>query len=324
LQEGVEVSTAPAIAARAAHARPSPLGDRVFAVLMYGSAWLVLLVVVGLFVELLRLAWPAVTSIGVVAPLASQLWDPTNNHFGVLSFVYGTIVTCIIALLVAAPVGIGAALFLAELAPRRLAAPVAMLIELLAAVPSVVYGLWALFVLAPFIRTVLGPVLQKLFGFLPIFQGPIYGVGMLAGGLVLAIMVVPTIAAISRDVFAAVPNDQREGMLALGATKWEMLTKAVLPYASSGVIGAIVLGLGRAMGEAMAVAMVIGNKPAIAASLFAPGYTMASVLANEFSEATGKVYIAMLIEIGLMLFVVSLIVNVVARVLVRSTSGARR
>jgi len=322
-QESVEVAgAAPAAAARAARVRTSPLGDRVFMTLVHGSAWFVLAIVLALFLVLLQRAMPAIKAIGLGA--FTQLWDPNGGHFGVVTFIYGTMVTSLIALLVAGPVGIGAALFLAELAPRRLATPVAMLIELLAAVPSIVYGMWGLFVLAPAVRTVIGPALQHALGFLPIFQGYIYGVGMLSGGLILSIMVVPTVAAISRDVFEAVPNDQREGMLALGATKWEMMTKAVLPYAGSGVIGALVLGLGRALGEAMAVVMVIGNKPEIVASIFAPGYTMASVLAAEFSEATGKVYISMLIEIGLLLFIVSLIVNIIARVLVWSASGRGR
>lgn len=319
-QETVELASANASKVqRTPHVRSSPLGDRIFSILLYGAAWIVLAVVIALFVVLLKAAIPAMQATGL-KPLLSQVWSPNDGQFGVLSFVYGTIVTSIIALVVAGPIGIGAALFLAELAPRRLATPVAMLVELLAAVPSVVYGVWGLFALAPFMRVYIEPALAKMFGFLPLFQGPIYGVGMLTGGIILAIMVVPTVAAISRDVFEAVPNEQREGMLALGATKWEMLTKAVLPYARSGVLGALVLGVGRALGEAMAVVMVIGNKPAIAASLFAPGYTMASVLANEFSEATGKVYISMLIEIGLLLFVVSLIVNVIARLLVWSVS----
>jgi phosphate transport system permease protein len=322
-QESAEaVSAAPAVGARAMRSRSSPAGDRVFMFLLHLAAWLVLAVVIALFAVLLWRSMPAIQKIGLGA--FTMLWDPNGGHFGVLTFIYGTIVSSLIALLVAGPIGVGAALFLAELAPRKLATPVAMLIELLAAVPSVVYGLWALFALVPFIRNLLGPLLQHVFGFLPFFQGSIYGIGMLAGGLILAIMVVPTVAAISRDVFQAVPNDQREAMLALGATKWEMLTKAVLPYARSGVIGALVLGLGRALGEAMAVAMVIGNKPQIVASLFAPGYTMASVLANEFSEATGKVYISMLIEIGLLLFMVSLVVNIFARLLVWNASGRGR
>jgi len=316
------VSATRAAAARPVRARTSPAGDRIFSFVLFFASYLVLAVVAGLFIVLLQRSWPAIQAIGPRA--FSNLWSPNDAQFGVLSFVYGTIVSSFIALLVAGPIGIGAALFLAELAPRKLATPVAMLIELLAAVPSIVYGLWGLYALAPFVRTYIGPALQHSLGFLPIFQGPIYGVGMLTGGLILAIMVVPTVAAISRDVFEAVPRDQREGMLALGATKWEMMTKAVLPYARSGVIGALVLGLGRALGEAMAVVLVIGNKPQIVASLFAPGYTMASVLANEFSEATGKVYISMLIEIGLLLFVVSLVVNVAARLLVWSASGRGR
>jgi len=322
-QDGVELVGAIAgAAARRSRSATSPFGDRLFMALLYGAAWMVIAIIFAVFVVLLQKSLPAIAHVGLQA--FTTLWDPNGGHYGVLTFIYGTIVTSAVALLVAGPIGIGAALFLAELAPRRMATPVAMLIELLAAVPSVVYGLWGLFALTPAIRIFIGPALQKAFGFLPLFQGPIYGVGFLAGGLILAIMAVPTVAAISRDVFEAVPNDQREGMLALGATKWEMLTKAVLPFASSGVIGALVLGLGRALGEAMAVVMVIGNKPQIVASLFAPGYTMASVLANEFSEATGKVYISMLIEIGLLLFVVSLIVNVFARLLVWNASGRGR
>ena len=319
-QDSAELVTAgTAAAVRVARSRSSRTGDRVFMLLLHLSAWLVLAIVVALFLVLLQRSWPAVQQVGLGA--FTLLWDPNGGHFGVLTFIYGTIVTSVLALLIAGPVGVGAALFLAELAPRRLATPVAMLIELLAAVPSVVYGLWALFALAPVIRVYIGPALQHAFGFMPLFQGPIYGVGFLTAGLILAVMVVPTVAAISRDVFEAVPNDQREGMLALGATKWEMITKAVLPFARSGVIGALVLGIGRALGEAMAVVMVIGNKPQIAFSLFAPGYTMASVLASEFSEATGKIYIAMLIEIALLLFIVSLVVNIFARVLVWNASG---
>jgi phosphate transport system permease protein len=226
-------------------------------------------------------------------------------------------------LLIAGPIGIGAALLLAEVAPKRLATPVAMLIELLAAVPSVVFGIWGLYVLAPVMRTVVEPFLARWFGFLPLFQGAYYGIGMLTAGVLLAIMVLPTVTAISRDIFEAVPRDQREAMLALGSTKWEMLTRAVIPYARSGIIGALVLALGRALGEAMAVTMVIGNKPAISASLFAPGYTMAAVLANEFTEATGQQYVAMLIGIGSMLFILSMILNVFARLLVLSVAGPR-
>ncbi|MBV8204389.1 MAG: phosphate ABC transporter permease subunit PstC [Candidatus Eremiobacteraeota bacterium] len=298
------------------------LGDQIILGSFTLAAWLVLLLVAALFITLVIAAWPAIKTVGLTS-LQSATWDPNSNKFGVLSFIYGTIVTSAIALLLAGPIGIGAALLLAEVAPKRLATPVALLIELLAAVPSVVFGIWGLYVLAPVMRTVVEPALQRWLGFLPLFQGMYYGIGMLTAGVLLAIMVLPTVTAISRDIFEAVPRDQREAMLALGSTKWEMLTRAVIPYARSGIIGALVLALGRALGEAMAVTMVIGNKPAIALSLFAPGYTMASVLANEFTEATGQQYVAMLIGIGSMLFILSMILNVFARLLVLSVAGAR-
>lgn len=303
---------------------PSKIADRIFSGVLLGSAWIILLAVFCLLAVLLYASWPAIKTIGLGA--LTTAWSPTDNRYGALSFIYGTAVTSAIALALAGPMGVAVALFLSEIAPRRLAASVGMFVELLAAVPSVVYGLWGLFVLAPVMRTVVQPALGKWLGFLPLFQGPPLGIGMLTGGVLLAIMILPTVAAIARDVFAAVPNDQREGMLALGATRWEVLTKAVLPYARSGVIGALVLALGRAMGEAMAVVMVIGNTPAISASLFRPAYTMASVLANEFSEATGQTYVGMLIEIGLLLFGLSVLVNAVARALVWSVApkGARR
>jgi phosphate transport system permease protein len=296
-------------------------GDRIVLGSFALAAWLVLLTVAALFITLLIAAWPAIKTVGIAA-FHTTTWDPNNGTFGLLSFIYGTIVTAAIALGLAGPIGVGAALLLAEVAPRRIATPVALLIELLAAVPSVVFGIWGLFVLAPLMRTTIDPELQRWFGFLPLFQGPSYGVGMLTAGVLLAIMVLPTVTAISRDIFEAVPRDQREAMLALGSTTWEMLTRAVIPYARSGIIGALVLALGRALGEAMAVVMVIGNKPAISLSLFAPGYTMASVLANEFTEATGQQYISVLISIGSLLFILSMIVNVFARMLVASVAGA--
>jgi len=297
----------------------SHVADRVFSALLVGSAWFILIVVLGLLAVLVHASWPAIKAVGLHA-VDNIDWDPTNDHYGVLSFVYGTAVTSCIALAIAGPIGVAVALFLSELAPRRIAGAIGVLVELLAAVPSVVYGLWGLFVLAPVMRTYVQPALTKSLGFLPLFQGPPLGIGMLTGGILLSIMILPTVAAIARDVFIAVPIDQREGMLALGATKWEMLTKAVLPYARSGVIGALVLAVGRAMGEAMAVVMVIGNTPAVSASLFRPAYTMASVLANEFTEATGSTYVSMLIEIGLLLFGLSLVVNVIARALVWSVA----
>lgn len=316
------MSTPVAIAAPHLKRASSGLGDRVVLSSFTLAAWLVLIVVISLFISLAIAAWPAVKTVGV-ATLQSATWDPNSSRYGLLSFIYGTVVTSAIALALAGPVGIGAALLLAEIAPRKLANPVAMLIELLAAVPSVVFGIWGLFVLAPVMRTVIEPALAHSLGFLPLFQGYFYGVGMLTAGVLLSIMILPTITAITRDIFEAVPRDQREAMLSLGATKWEMLTRAVIPYARSGIIGALVLALGRALGEAMAVVMVIGNKPAISISLFAPAYTLASVLANEFTEATGQQYLAVLIGIGSLLFILSMIVNVIARLLVRSVGGPR-
>ncbi len=269
---------------------------------------------------MVRSALPAITTFGWPFVFTST-WDPVAEQFGALPFVYGTVVSSLLALLIAVPLSLGGAIFLVELAPSWLAQPLGFLIELLASIPSVVYGLWGIFVLAPWLRTTVQPILGTLFGFLPFFQGPAYGVGMLAAGIILAIMVVPLISGVSREVLMAVPNSQREAALALGATRWEAIRIAVLSYGRSGIIGAIILGLGRALGETMAVTMVIGNRPEIAASLFAPGYTMASVIANEFTEATSELYLAALIEIGLLLFAVTIIVNTLARLLLWSVAG---
>ncbi len=322
-QDSVDAMSLPAVTAALRPRRVSSVwGDRIILGSFTAAAWLVLAIVAALFVTLAIAAWPAVKTVGFAA-LQSEHWDPSSSKYGLLSFIYGTVVTSAIALALAGPIGIGAALLLAEIAPRRLAGPVGMLIELLAAVPSVVFGIWGLFVLAPIMRTVVEPALSKSLGFLPFFQGYFYGVGLLTAGILLAIMILPTVTAITRDIFEAVPRDQREAMLALGSTTWEMLTRAVIPYARSGIIGALVLALGRALGEAMAVVMVIGNKPAISLSLFSPGYTLASVLANEFTEATGQEYVAVLVGIGSLLFILSMLVNVFARLLVRSVGGAR-
>lgn len=250
--------------------------------------------------------------------LWSSAWNPVTGAFGALPFVFGTVVSSGLALLLAGPVGILGAAYLAELASPRLGRLLGFLVEMLAAVPSVVYGLWALFVLAPFMQSDVDPLLQQLFGFSPLFAGPYYGLGMLTAGIVLAIMVVPTIAAIARDVILAVPNDQRYGSIALGATRWETLRRVILPHAAPGLFGALALALGRALGETIATTMVIGNRPVIAASLFAPGYTLASAIANEFTEATGHVYTSALIELGLLLCLVSLGVNAIARLLLWS------
>jgi phosphate transport system permease protein len=254
--------------------------------------------------------------------LLSSTWDPVAGQFGALPFVYGTLVSSALALLIATPLSLGAAIYLAELAPFWVRPPIAFLIEMLAAVPSVVYGLWGIFVLVPWLRDWVEPALGRSLGFLPLFQGAPYGVGMLAAGLILSIMVVPYITSVSREVLLAVPNSQREAALGLGATRWEATRIAVLRYGRSGLVGAVLLGLGRALGETMAVTMVIGNRPEVALSLFAPGYTMASVLANEFTEATSDLYVSALVEVGLLLLVVTIAVNGLARLLVWSVGGA--
>jgi phosphate transport system permease protein len=252
--------------------------------------------------------------------LATSTWDPVFENFGALPFIYGTVVTSFVALLLAVPLGVGAAIFLAELAPRRISDGLTFIIELLAAVPSVIIGLLGIFILVPIIRNPIEPFLKKTLGFLPLFQGPAYGIGFLAACLVLTIMVVPFIISISREILMAVPVEQREAALALGATKWESTWKVVVPYARTGITGSVFLALARALGETMAVTMVIGNTPKISASLFAPGYTIAAVIANEFTEATGNLYLQSLIELGLVLFVVTIIINALARLLVLTTT----
>jgi phosphate transport system permease protein len=250
--------------------------------------------------------------------LTSSDWNPVAGRFGAAPALYGTIVSSIVALVIATPLALGVAIFLSEFAPPWLRQPVAFLVDLLAAVPSVVYGLWGVFVLVPLLRTHVMPFLAglPLLGRTPLFSGPAYGPSMLAAGLILAVMVLPYISAVSREVLLAVPRSQREAALALGATRWETIRDAVVPYARSGILGGIILGLGRALGETMAVTMVIGNRHEIAASLFAPGYTMASLIANEFSEATDDLHLSALMALGTVLFVLTLIVNAIARWLV--------
>jgi len=245
-----------------------------------------------------------------------KVWDPVAEHFGAATFVYGTIVTSVIALLISVPLGVGIAIFLVEMAPRRVGIVVGFLVEMLAAIPSIVYGLWGLFVLAPLVRDYVAPALRGTLGFLPMFSGTSHGVGMLTAGLILSVMVLPFIAAVSRDVIAAIPRSQREGSLALGATKWETIWHVVLPFGRAGIAGAVIRARGRALGETMAVTMVIGNTPQIVASLFEPAYTMSSVIANEYSEASGPMYLSSLTELGLLLFVVTFIVNGVAGLLI--------
>ena len=248
-------------------------------------------------------------------------WDPVTEEFGALPFVYGTIVSSLIALIIATPISVGIAIFLVEVAPSWFRNSVGFLVELLAAIPSIVYGLWGIFVLAPIIRETVAPVFINTLGkFIPFFKGPSFGVGLFTAGLLLAIMIIPTISSITREVITAVPDAQREASLALGSTKWEMIRHAVLPYARSGIMGAMIIGLGRAIGETMAVTMVIGNRPEIAKSIFDPAYTMASVIANEFAEASSNIYLSSLIEVGLLLFAVTLFVNIIARLLLWSVS----
>ncbi len=252
-----------------------------------------------------------------------QNWDPVNDQFGALPFIYGTIVSSILALVLAVPLAIGVAVFTTEMSPRWLRGPLAFTTELLAAIPSVIYGLWAIFVLVPLLRQYVQPWLARYLGWTGLFEGPPYGIGMLAAGIILAVMIIPIISSITREVMTAVSQQQREGVLALGATRWEMIRMGVLRNARAGIMGGVILGLGRALGETMAVTMVIGNRPEIARSLFAPGYTMASVIANEFSEATGDLYLSALIEVGLALFLVTMVVNILAQLLVWSvTRGA--
>jgi phosphate transport system permease protein len=243
-------------------------------------------------------------------------WDPVNDQFGAWPFVYGTLVSSILALILAVPLAVGVAVFITEMSPRWLRGPLAFTTELLAAIPSVIYGLWAIFVLVPLLREYVEPWLGKYLGWTGFFEGAPYGIGMLAAGIILAIMVVPIVSSITREVMVAVPQQQREAVLALGATRWEMIRTGVLRNARAGILGGVILGLGRALGETMAVTMVIGNRPEIAKSLFAPGYTMASVIANEFSEATGDTYLSALVEVGLALFILTIIVNILAQILV--------
>ena len=253
--------------------------------------------------------------------LVSSTWDPVAGNFGALPFIYGTVITSFVALVIAVPAGIGCAIFLAEMAPRQLSNQFAFLIELLAAVPSVIYGLLGIFVLIPILERVVVPVLKGTLGFLPIFTGHFYGVSLFSAAVVLAIMIVPFIVSVSREVLLSVPNDQREGALALGATRWETTWKVVVPYARTGILGSIFLALARALGETMAVTMVIGNTPDIHASLLAPGYTIAAVIANEFTEATEDSYIHALIELGLVLFALTILINGMARLLIATSGG---
>lgn len=300
---------------RWASGRPGRFSDKIFSKLTLFFALSIVGLLLGVIVILNIDAWPAISHFGL-SFLISSTWDPVRELYGALPAVYGTVLSSAIGLLIGVPISLGAAIFLSETAPLWLRRPASLLIETLAAIPSVIIGLWGLFVLVPVVRTPVESWLGGKLGFLPLFQGPPFGVGFLAAGIMLAIMVIPIITAVCRDAMKAVPDQQREAMLALGATRWETIRRAVLPYCRSGLIGAVILGLGRALGETMAVTMVIGNSYALTASLFSPGATIASKIANEFNEATGDLFIGSLVELALVLFAVTLAVNFIARLLV--------
>ncbi len=301
-------------------ARPVNVGDAAFRLVAFVFGIGIIALLLLMFYELTSGAWQSITTFGANFIVKSK-WDPVARQFSALPMIYGTVASSILALIFAIPASLGAAIYLTEYAPRWLRTPVSFLIELLAAIPSIVYGLWGVFVLVPLVRSIIQPWLHEHLGFLPLFQGPPYGLGLLAAGLILAIMILPIITAISRDVMQAVPNAQREAMLALGATKWEVIRRAVIPYARSGIIGAIILGLGRALGETMAVTMVIGNRSEITTSLFGLAQTMASAIANEFSEATYDLYTSALIELALILLGITIVLNILARLLVWRVGG---
>ena len=294
----------------------------------FSFRWLALLAAATILALIALVGWELYQgsrlAIGHFGPkfLADSIWNPVTDQYGAWPFIFGTLVSSLIALVIAVPLGVATALYLTELAPQRLRQPIVMIVEMLAAVPSVIFGLWGIFVLIPWLRDHLFVWLKETLGFLPLFQGTIYGVSMLAAGIIVAIMIQPIITSVSREILRSVPNLQREAAYALGATHWEVMRIAVLSYARRGLFGAAVLGLGRALGETMAVTMVIGNRPAVSASLFAPGYTLASVIANEFTEATTDLYLSSLFELGLVLVAVTIMVNIVAQLMLRSLAGS--
>jgi phosphate transport system permease protein len=313
-------AAAPPVAAGDLHGKNR--GDRAYRTVLTGLGLLLPLLLAAFVIELAANAWPSIKRFGWQF-LVSSTWDPVAEIYGAAPMIFGTLASSLLALMIAIPLSLGVAIFLTEFAPKWMRQPIAFMVELLAAIPSVVYGLWGIFVLIPFLRTVVAPPLRTVLGWTPFFDGVFYGNSMLAGGIILAIMIVPYIASVSREVLLAVPGSQREAALGLGATRWEAVWTAVLPYGRAGIIGAIMLGLGRALGETMAVTMVIGNRHDIGVSLFQPGYTMAAAIANEFSEATTDMYLSALFEVGLILFVITVIVNALARLLVwRVARGA--
>ncbi len=290
--------------------------DAVFKWLTIVAALVVPIIMTGIFWELLSLSWLALKKFGWRF-FITETWNPVTQSFGAASSIYGTVVSTLIAMVLAVPMSIVIALFLVELAPPRLGKVVGTLIELLAAIPSIIYGMWGLFIFAPFMATYVQPVLGRYLGFLPLFEGPPMGIGMLTAGIILAFMVLPFITAICRDVFALVPAVLKESGYGVGATTWEVTYKITIPYGIVGVLGGIFLGLGRALGETMAITFVIGNTHKIATSLFAPGNSIASCLANEFAEATEPIYLSSLMALGLALFVFTFIVQIISQAMLR-------
>ena len=323
MRREIEMET---VAITKARARPekfsaqSHLGDHAFKWLTLGMALIIFVLVALIGLELTQGARPALHKFGWQFLIGSD-WDPVNGVFGALPFIFGTLVSSAIALIIAVPISIATAVYLTELAPSWLRQPLVMFIELLAAVPSVILGLWGIFVMVPWLHSHLFPALRATLGFLPLFQGTDYGPCLLAAGIVVAIMIIPIITSVSREILRSVPGLQREAAYALGATRWEVTRIAVLSYAKKGLFGAVILGLGRALGETMAVTMVIGNTPQIVASLFKPGYTLASVIANEFNEAVTNIYTSALFELGLVLLGVTVVVNVFAQLLLKTFVG---
>ena len=310
--------SSPAVSIFKLGSRGRNIGDYIFQNITRLFAFLLLSLVVVMVYEMFRQSIPSIEKFGW-GFITSQKWDPVQDEYGALPFIFGTLYSSLIALVIALPLSVGIAIFLSEFAPKWLEQPMSLLVELLAAIPSIVYGLFGIFVMTPWLRKTVEPFLGDHLGFIFLFKGPPYGLGMLAAALILTIMILPIITSISRDIMKSIPDTQREAAFALGATKWEVV-RVVLTGAKSGILGATLLGLGRAVGETMAVTMVIGNRPDISFSLFEPGHTMASVLANEFTEATSDLYISSLIEIALLLFVMTVILNAVARFIVWSVT----
>jgi len=297
------------------------IGDRIFSNLTLLFSIIMVVILLTLIIILIIDAFPSIKKFGF-SFFTSQSWNQVQESFGALPAIFGTLVSSLIGLIIAVPISIGASIFLIEIAPNWLREPIAFLIEILASIPSVIIGLWGLFVLVPFIRSPVESWLGSNLGFLPLFQGPPFGVGFLSAGIILAIMIIPIITSLSREAIRAVPDNQREAMLSLGATRWETVRRAVLPYSRSGLVGAIILGLGRALGETMAVTMVIGNSYNLTSSLFSPGVTIASKIASEFNEASNELLVSSLMALALVLFIITLLVNITARLLVRRMTTA--